>query len=116
MPETPPPEDTLEVTPIGYLISQKKNKFDAPHQPEQSDETIDYIKLVKKKNYEHGLEDLEGFSHIWLISWFHKNTSWKSKVLPPRGKQKKRGVFATRSPHRPNPLGLTVVKLSLIHI
>ncbi|RYG21919.1 SAM-dependent methyltransferase, partial [bacterium] len=45
---------------------------------------------------------------IW---WFHRNTTWRARVLPPRGPAKRRGVFATRSPHRPNPLGLTSVPL-----
>jgi len=63
-------------------------------------------------NFEQALEDLVGFEKIWLIYWFHRNTTWKPKVLPPRSTGfKKRGVFATRSPHRPNPIGLSLVTL-----
>jgi tRNA-Thr(GGU) m(6)t(6)A37 methyltransferase TsaA len=63
-------------------------------------------------NFEQALEDLAGFEKIWLIYWFHRNRTWKPKVLPPRSKDfKKRGVFATRSPHRPNPIGLSLVTL-----
>ncbi len=63
-------------------------------------------------NFEQALQDLAGFEKIWLIYWFHRNTTWKPKVLPPRSfKNEKRGVFATRSPHRPNPIGLSLVTL-----
>lgn len=63
-------------------------------------------------NFEQALEDLAGFERLWLIYWFHRNTTWKPKVLPPRSfKNRKRGVFATRSPHRPNPIGLSLVTL-----
>ncbi len=57
------------------------------------------------------LDDLEGFSHLWIIFGFHKNTNWNAKVLPPRGSDKKIGVFATRSPYRPNPIGISCVRL-----
>lgn len=55
--------------------------------------------------------DLEGFSHIWLLPWFHLNGPRKRPLVqPPRGGPK-RGVLSTRAPHRPNPLGLSVVEL-----
>jgi tRNA-Thr(GGU) m(6)t(6)A37 methyltransferase TsaA len=62
-------------------------------------------------NFEQALEDLDGFDRIWVIYWFHRNSGWRPKVLPPRGTDRKRGVFATRSPHRPNPLGLSLLRL-----
>ncbi|MCL4126698.1 UNVERIFIED_CONTAM: hypothetical protein GTU68_013690, partial [Idotea baltica] len=99
------------LSPIGYLDSEKKNKFDAPHQPDPKCTEISKIELLKNMNFEQALQDIDGFSHIWILSWFHKNKSWKPQVRPPRGENKKRGVFATRSPHRPNPIGLTVVKV-----
>jgi len=64
------------------------------------------IVLFPGHNFEQALMDLDGFECIWLISWFHHNRTWKPKVTPPRGKQR-RGVFATRSPYRPNPIGLS---------
>jgi tRNA-Thr(GGU) m(6)t(6)A37 methyltransferase TsaA len=68
--------------------------------------------LLPNMNFEQALQDLAGFEKIWLIYWFHLNPTWKPKVLPPRSTNfKKRGVFATRSPHRPNPLGLSLVTL-----
>src|SRR5581483_10276498 len=52
---------------------------------------------------------------IWLLYWFDRNPNWKPKVLVPRGPRQKRGVFATRSPHRPNPIGLSLVDLVKVH-
>src|SRR5690606_3535482 len=60
-------------------------------------------------DYEQALQDLTGIDRVWLLSWFHRNDRWRPLVLPPRGPAQRRGVFATRSPHRPNPLGLTSV-------
>lgn len=67
--------------------------------------------LSEGHNFEQALEDLAGFEKIWLIYWFDQNKNWKPKVLVPRGPAVKRGVFATRSPHRPNPIGLSLVDL-----
>lgn len=97
--------------PIGYIYTQHNLKFDAPHQPSKTDNSVSRIELLPNKQFELGLSDLEGFERIWLISWFHKNSSWRPRVLPPRGPAKRRGVFATRSPHRPNPIGITSVPL-----
>jgi tRNA (adenine37-N6)-methyltransferase len=57
------------------------------------------------------LHDLEGVERIWVIAHLHLNTGWSAKVIPPRGPRKKRGLFATRSPHRPNAIGLSAVRL-----
>lgn len=67
-------------------------------------------------NEEHALEGLEGFSHVWLIFVFHKNRGKefvRNKVRPPKIEGKK-GLFATRTPHRPNPIGLTLCKLDRV--
>lgn len=69
------------------------------------------MELLPDCGYEQALQDLAGFERIWLLSWFHRNANWRPLVLPPRGPARRRGVFATRSPHRPNPLGLTSVAL-----
>ncbi|MEI8282496.1 MAG: tRNA (N6-threonylcarbamoyladenosine(37)-N6)-methyltransferase TrmO, partial [Armatimonadota bacterium] len=61
--------------------------------------------------FEIALEDLAGFERIWLVWWFDKNKTWRPRATPPRGPAKRRGLFATRSPHRPNPIGLTCVRL-----
>lgn len=72
---------------------------------------VDVIQLNKGQRFEQALEELSGFSHLWLIFHFDQAPSWKPKVQPPRGSDKKVGVFASRSPYRPNPLGLSLVRL-----
>jgi tRNA (adenine37-N6)-methyltransferase len=103
----------LTLEPIGLVYTDMEAKFAAPHQPCSDGELREggVVKLFPGRNFEQALRDLEGFSRIWLIWWFHRNSSWRPMVLPPRGKAKRRGVFATRSPHRPNPIGITCVKL-----
>ncbi len=71
------------------------------------------IELFPGRDFEHALEGLEGWDFIWVVFWFHLNTDWRPKVLPPRS-TKRRGVFSTRSPHRPNPLGLSVLRLERV--
>lgn len=101
----------LALTPIGYVRTGKHVKFEALHQPEETAAEQHVLELVPGCGYEDGLRDLAGFSRIWLIWWFHKNNTWRPMVLPPRGPAVRRGVFATRSPHRPNALGMTPVQL-----
>src|SRR4029078_3806186 len=67
-------------------------------------ELFDHIPVI-------ALGGLEAFGHIWVISWLHLNTSWNPTVIPPRGPKVRRGVLATRAPHRPNPIGLSALKL-----
>lgn len=101
----------FNIKPIGKITNSKKLKFDAPYQPLESDQEIAIIELEPNQNYDQALADLDGFEYIWILWWFHKAKAWKPKVRPPRGPEVKRGVFATRSPHRPNPIGLTAVPL-----
>lgn len=101
----------ITLQPIGYVRTGKHVKFEALHQPEESAREQHVLEMVAGCGYEDGLRDLAGFSRIWLIWWFHRNTTWRPMVLPPRGPAVRRGVFATRSPHRPNPVGITPVQL-----
>ena len=102
---------TLTLQPIGFIRTQKQMKFHALHQPSELVAEQNVLELQPDCAYEQALQDLAGFSRIWLIWWFHRNKSWRPLVLPPRGPAQRRGLFATRSPHRPNPLGLTPVQL-----
>lgn len=86
-------------------------KFQAGHQPTTATEASNELELLAGCGYEQALQDLAGMERVWLVWWFHRNTDWRPLVLPPRGPAQRRGVFATRSPHRPNPLGLTCVPL-----
>ena len=101
--------EALTLTPIGYISTPFKSKAEAPHQPEGGAEGT--ITLLEGQNFEQALEDLAGMEKIWLLYWFDRNPNWKPKVLVPRGPRQKRGVFSTRSPHRPNPIGLSLVDL-----
>lgn len=73
------------------------------------------IELIKGHNYEQGLKDLAGFEYIWVFFVFHLNRNWRPLTNPPYSDGKgKKGVFATRSPYRPNPLGMSCVKLDRV--
>ena len=111
-PSDAPPRLTLD--PIGYLRSSLATKVEAARQPRAAIGTPARIELLPGRNFEHALEDLERWELIWVIFWFHLNPGWRPKVLPPRSTTGRKGVFATRSPHRPNPLGMSVVRLERI--
>ena len=104
-------QPSLTLLPIGHLRTRQQVKFQAGHQPAAAAEEFNEVELLADCGYEQALQDLAGFERIWLLSWFHRNDNWRPLVLPPRGPSRRRGVFATRSPHRPNPLGLTCVNL-----
>ncbi len=102
--------DEYKVRPIGYFHSPFKNFLEAPRQPTH-DIPDSYIELLEKNQFEQALKDLDGFDRIWVIFPFHLKTQWRAQVMPPRGSAEKRGVFATRSPLRPNHLGLSCLQL-----
>ncbi len=97
----------LELNPIGIIHSPYKDMGSAPYQGYKS-EDISEIEILKE--FEEGLQDIEGFSHIIVIYWFHKSQGYHLLVKTPWD-DIPHGLFATRSPHRPCPLALTVVKL-----
>lgn len=89
-------------------------KVEAPRQPASAAGIPGIIELLPGCNLEHAIEDLAGWERIWVIFWFNRNESWRPKVLPPRSTDGRKGVLATRSPHRPNPLGLSVLRLASV--
>ncbi|MDB6081599.1 MAG: rcsF [Chlamydiia bacterium] len=103
----------LQCKPIGHFCSSQLERYMAPRQADLALIPAGHIALLPDCNFEQALQDLAGFERIWVIYWFHRNLSWKPKVLTPRGGPK-RGVFATRSPHRPNPIGMSCVELVAI--
>lgn len=109
-----PSAGSLLLAPIGYLRTEASAKVDAPRQPAAARGREGRIELLPGCNLEHAVEDLAGCDRIWVIFWFHLNAAWRPKVLPPRGPGKRRGVLATRSPHRPNPLGLSALRLTRV--
>lgn len=107
-------EQTLTLHPIGRIRTSFENKVDAPRQPAASPGARGVIELFAGRNLEHALEDLAGWERIWVIFWFDRNAGWRPKVLPPRSTDGRKGVLSTRSPHRPNPLGLSVLRLERV--
>ena len=105
--------EPLVLKPIGFAHTPFSERASAPRQPYAAEGARGTIELLPNCDFEHALSDLDAWDHIWVIFWFHLNAGWRPKVLPPRS-QKRRGVFATRSPHRPNPIGLSVVELEAI--
>lgn len=99
---------------IGILHSEKKYRYETPRQGVLADDAESVIELEPHLNFEQALKDLDGFDRIWVIYLFHLNPNWRPLVQPPRHSRKKIGVFATRSPHRPNPIGISCVKLKRI--
>ncbi|MGQ0800128.1 MAG: tRNA (N6-threonylcarbamoyladenosine(37)-N6)-methyltransferase TrmO [Pseudomarimonas sp.] len=104
---------------IAYVRSPYAHRIDAPHQPTviEGTETGAAAEAVVEFVADFpaaAFRDLEGFQRIWLIFAFHRSQGWKSEVRPPRGGGK-RSVLATRSPHRPNAIGLSAVELLAIN-
>ncbi len=105
------PAPTFTMSAIGVVHSGFADKVSTPRQPFVAAAAPGRIELYCGHNFEHALEDLSTFSHIWVLFVFDQNPNWRPKVLPPFGSDKRRGVFATRSPHRPNPIGMSVLQL-----
>lgn len=104
----------IEIKPIGYIKTPYKEKFAIPRQPGLATAAKGHIEFVDEFNSAEFFRGIEQFSHLWLIFQFHQtaNKSASPLVRPPRlGGNKKIGVFASRSTHRPNNLGMSAVKL-----
>jgi tRNA-Thr(GGU) m(6)t(6)A37 methyltransferase TsaA len=108
---TSPPH--LIVEPIGIIRTPFTRKADTPRQPRAAAGTPGVIELYPGRGFEDALDDLASWKRIWVLFWFDRATTWKPHVLPPRSKRK-RGVFSTRAPHRPNPIGLSVLALDRV--
>nr|XP_022332662.1 tRNA (adenine(37)-N6)-methyltransferase-like [Crassostrea virginica]XP_022332663.1 tRNA (adenine(37)-N6)-methyltransferase-like [Crassostrea virginica] len=108
----------MEVKPIGYINSLFTFKNGTPRQPSVCPFARGSLEVEKSifTNPDHSLEGLEEFSHVWLIFVFHKNNTQyvKAKVKPPRLNGKRVGLFSTRSPYRPNAIGLSLAKLDSV--
>ena len=99
---------------IGHIVCDQNFKYEAPRQGVFAN-NAGYIQLLKNQNFEQALDELIGFDRIWVIYAFHLNKNWKPKVSPPIVADKKKiGVFATRSPHRPNSIGISSVNLERV--
>ncbi|XP_040003451.1 tRNA (adenine(37)-N6)-methyltransferase [Xiphias gladius] len=123
--QTPPPppqaaleQGNIQTVPIGYISSCFSVKNGTPRQPTICGPSRAALRIQQSvfNNPEHALAGLEQYSHVWIIFLFHKNghLSYKAKVKPPRLNGRRVGVYSTRSPHRPNALGLTLAKLDKV--
>lgn len=101
-------EVTYNFSPIGTIHSPHQDIKGMPIQPPGAEGIRGTIEILPQ--YQQGLTDLEGFSHLFLLYVFHRITTHSLMVTPFLDSQP-RGVFATRTPKRPNPIGLSVVKL-----
>jgi len=105
---------TFHFDAIGIVHSCYTEKFGIPRQPGLVAAEA-FIELLPPYNRPEAVKGLDGFSHIWVSFVFHgvKRDQWRPTVRPPRlGGNERLGVFATRSTHRPNPLGLSVIELT----
>ncbi|MBE0584885.1 MAG: tRNA (N6-threonylcarbamoyladenosine(37)-N6)-methyltransferase TrmO, partial [Desulfofustis sp.] len=99
---------------IGIIRSCYRQKFGIPRQAGLTPSASAELQLVRPFARREMIQGLEQFSHLWLLFLFHGvvGDGWQATVRPPRlGGRKRIGVFATRSPHRPNHIGLSAVRL-----
>jgi len=101
----------MNFKPIGFFKTDFTIKTGAPRQGRLQPETKGII--VLEKQYIEALNGLDKFEYIFVIFYFKEAKGWDSIVTPPRSKHQ-HGLFATRSPRRPNPIGLTLIKLEKI--
>ncbi|OFV66577.1 MAG: Uncharacterized protein family UPF0066 domain protein [Candidatus Syntrophoarchaeum butanivorans] len=97
----------MEVEPIGTIHTPYKTVLECPRQGAGTD-TVGEVEVFRE--FEEGLTDVEGFSHLILLCWLDRSDGYKLMVRTPWD-ARPHGVFATRSPHRPNPIGLSIVRL-----
>ncbi len=95
-------------TPIGVVHSPFPEPVGVPIQPSRAEGVEGTVELLPE--FQEGLNDLDGFSHIVLLTWLHRSEGYRLRTVPFLDTEK-RGIFATRSPRRPNPIGLSVVRL-----
>ncbi len=98
----------LVVRPIGVIRTPFRTASGTPIQPAYGLQATGEVEI--REEYEAALSDIEGFGRVWLIYWLDRAAPFKARVLPYRDTVP-RGLFATRSPCRPNPIGMSAVRL-----
>ncbi|MDY6881372.1 MAG: tRNA (N6-threonylcarbamoyladenosine(37)-N6)-methyltransferase TrmO [Desulfatiglans sp.] len=101
----------IEFQPIGIIHTPFKNREGMPIQPAAAAGVKGTVEIFEV--YRDGLKDLDGFSHIVLLYHFHRSQGYELRVVPYLDSEV-RGLFATRAPRRPNPIGLSVVELDRV--
>jgi len=101
----------MEIKPIGIIHTPFTTLAGMPIQPKGAAEIHGTVELFAE--FQDGLKDIDGFSHLFLIYLFHQSSGYKLEVIPFLDKEP-RGLFSTRAPKRPNPIGLSVVQLERV--
>lgn len=101
-------EARMRLRPIGVIRTPFAEAYGTPIQPAFAEGATGEV--VVEEAFEPALLDLDGFERIWLVYWFDRCVPYQPRVIPYRD-TRERGLFATRSPCRPNPIGLSVVRL-----
>ena len=101
----------MKITPIGVIHTPHKQATGTPVQPAFAQGIEGTVELLPE--FTPGLKDLDGFERVWLIYWFDRASKARLEVTPFLDSQT-RGLFATRSPCRPNPIGISCVRISRI--
>lgn len=107
-------DGSYNMSPIAVVRSPFKNKYGVPKQPVLGGSIKGSIEFRNDPDLLTAIKELEGFSHLWVVFVFHAHggKNWKPSIRPPRlGGRQKVGVLSSRSPHRPNPIGISVVKI-----
>ena len=106
------PDGPFTLSPIGWVRSPYQRRFGTPQQAAAFDSHAEAIlEFDAARIPEAALADLAGIERLWVLSLLHRGGTWAATVRPPRGTRQRRGLFATRSPDRPNPIGLSAVRL-----
>lgn len=117
-PGTSADDGTIKLKPIGVISTWFPSKRGTPRQTGVCGGIPGKLLLHNSvfTNPDHALKGLQDFSHMWVLFYFHRNDSThiRAKVAPPRLNGTKTGVFSTRSPHRPCPIGLSLVKITSV--
>lgn len=101
----------MQFEPVGVFHCRETRPMDAARQGALAQGNTGHVELFEGHLYEQAVRALDGFERIWLVFAFHQNPNWKPLVWPPRSPRKV-GVFASRAPYRPNPIGLSCVRLT----
>jgi tRNA-Thr(GGU) m(6)t(6)A37 methyltransferase TsaA len=111
-PDPPRERGPFALEPIGWVSSPYRRRFGTPQQASAVGSDAEAVlELDAARIPASALVDLAGVERIWVLSWLHRGGTWSPSVMPPRGPRVRRSLFATRSPDRPNPLGLSAVQL-----
>ncbi|RZB29988.1 MAG: hypothetical protein SRB1_02268 [Desulfobacteraceae bacterium Eth-SRB1] len=98
----------MKILPIGFIETPFNDSVGMPIQPSGAE--LVKGRIIVDEAYEQGLTDVEGFSHLILLYYFHRSKGYDLMVKPFLDDQQ-RGLFSTRAPRRPNPIGISIVRL-----